>query len=289
MPNVHAEIEYLQDLDLYKTEKPYWCLLPPHEGFDPDKQRVDNLEFEPHSNILITDIRPFHENVTLEEYGFQVLPHSSNYPDFTEAASVNAYMKETEALLRDTFEASYVKTYDCVLRKNIIFERTEFDLADLLHTEGPARGAHNDITHNSGPEVIQRYMDRESISRFLKPGYRCRIINTWRSLLPVAEDRPLALCNSRSVNPSDLVESDRVIPNKSGEVYYLKYNPQHEWYWLSEQSPSEPFVFVMYDTKDGEHSRFCPHVSFNNPVAPIDAPPRRSVETRSIVITRDSA
>lgn len=31
----------------------------------------------------------------------------------------------------------------------------------------------------------------------------------------------------------------------------------------------------------------CPHVSFQNPSAPEDAPPRQSVETRSIVITKE--
>ena len=31
----------------------------------------------------------------------------------------------------------------------------------------------------------------------------------------------------------------------------------------------------------------CPHVSFVNPRSPKDAPPRESIETRSIVITRE--
>jgi hypothetical protein len=68
------------------------------------------------------------------------------------------------------------------------------DLADPLHTEGPARGVHNgtsssfqrscnyllkqgpDITYDSGPEVINRYLTDEERSLFLKPGYRFRII-----------------------------------------------------------------------------------------------------------------
>ena len=69
------------------------------------------------------------------------------------------------------------------------------------------------------------------------------------------EDRPLALCDSRSVDPDDLVPADRIIPDRVGEVYYLTYNSNHKWFWLEEQTPSEPYVFVMYDTKDGCHSR----------------------------------
>jgi hypothetical protein len=108
----------------------------------------------------------------------------------------------------------------------------------------------------------------------MKPGYRVRIINTWRSLLPVLEDRPLALCDSRSVVPEDLIAADRIVPDRVGEVYYLTYNPSHKWYstmvtwvsmmeakehfhryWLENQTSSEPFAFVMYDTKAGPHAR----------------------------------
>jgi hypothetical protein len=79
--------------------------------------------------------------------------------------------------------------------------------------------------------------------------------STWRTLNPMLEDRPLALCDSRSVEPDDLVAADRIIPDRVGEVYYLTYNPNHRWYWLEKQTPLEPFVFVMYDTKAGSHAR----------------------------------
>ena len=68
--------------------------------------------------------------------------------------------------------------------------------------------------------------------------------------------------------------TDRLVPDRVGEVYYLKYNPQHQWfvspaplntlellililrrYWLSTQKSSEPYAFVMYDTKAGTHAR----------------------------------
>jgi hypothetical protein len=76
------------------------------------------------------------------------------------------------------------------------------------------------------------------------------------------EDRPLALCDSRSVAPGDLMAADRIIPNAVGEVYYLTHNPKHRWYWLEKQTPSEPFAFVMYDTKAGSHAR-CKFDYFN--------------------------
>jgi hypothetical protein len=138
-----------------------------------------------------------------------------------------------------------------------------------------------DITYNSGPVVINRYLPEDIQKKFLKPGYRVRIVksvkralsetrlssdgdSTWRTLNPVLEDRPLALCDSRSVDPDDLVAADRIIPAYVGEVYYLTYNPKHRWFWLDKQTPTEPFAFVMYDTKAGAHARCKLNYSFSH-------------------------
>jgi hypothetical protein len=82
-------------------------------------------------------------DVSLETYGFQVLSHNTEVSNFTSADAVEAYKRETERLLAEALGATHVKCYDLRLRKNIIFQRTEFDLNNPLHTEGPARGAHN--------------------------------------------------------------------------------------------------------------------------------------------------
>ncbi|KAL5323981.1 hypothetical protein ACEPPN_008524 [Leptodophora sp. 'Broadleaf-Isolate-01'] len=289
MPPVRASLEYLQKLPLYEYEKPYWCFLPPKEGYDPDHQRVDNLEFENHSDIIIQDIRDRKTKARIGECGFEVFDHKSKFSAFPTAEDVIQYREETEMLLKEKLGAEFVQCYDSRLRENVLFQRRQLDLNDLTLTEGPARGVHNDITYVSGPTVINRYLSDETKSKYLRPGYRFRIVNasTWRTLIPQLEDRPLALCDSRSVNPEDLVAADRIIPDRVGEVYYLTYNPNHQWFWLEKQTPSEPYAFVMYDTKGGDHARFCPHVSFVNPNAPKDAAPRQSIETRSIVITKD--
>ncbi|RDW56346.1 hypothetical protein BP5796_13251 [Coleophoma crateriformis] len=262
MPTLTSSIEYLQGLPLYDVEKPYWCMLTPREGFDPDKQRLDNLEFETRHGITITDIREADEKPTL------------------------AYKTETEEMLRSSMGASFVRTYEFRARKNIPISRPKMNIADPLLYEGPARGAHNDVTFDSGPVIINRYLSAEEKAMYLRPGFRFQIINTWRSLVEELEDRPLALCDSRTIEANDLIAADRIIPDRVGEVYYLKYNKNHKWYWLSKQNPDELFVFVMYDTVSGDNARFCPHVSISNTLAPANAPYRQSVETRSIVVRK---
>lgn len=143
MPSVQASIEYLQKLSLYDEEKPYWCFLPPSEDFDPDEQRVDNLEFEDYPDIQIQDIRDFDKAPKIDDSGFEVLNHQSKFSKFDRADDVFQYVSETEELLRERMDAVYVKCYDSRLRKNVMFQRTQLDLNDPLLTEGPARGAHN--------------------------------------------------------------------------------------------------------------------------------------------------
>ncbi|KAH9205980.1 hypothetical protein DL95DRAFT_489082 [Leptodontidium sp. 2 PMI_412] len=283
MPQVNATLEYLQNLPLYGEEKPYWCFFAPREGLNLNVQRLDNLEFEARENIPINDLRHTSKKADINEYGFQVVSHLSKFSSFDSSEKIKGHRVETEQLLKNTLGSLYVKCYDLVLRKNVVCKRDTIDLGDTLHIEGPARGVHN-ITYVSGPTIINRYMSEEAKEEFLKPGYRARIINTWRTLVPVLEDRPLALCDSRSVDPEDLFEADRVIPGLVGEVYYLTYNAKHKWFWLEKQTPAEPFIFMILVNM---LHKVCPHVSFINPNALDRAAPRESIETRSIVITKE--
>lgn len=143
MPAVFAALEYLQKLDLYNHEKPYWLYVTPRQELELNTQLVNNLEFETWEGILIQDIRQMHTKADINECGFQVIPHESTVRDFSCKADIQAYKDETEWLLQKTFAAVHVKCYDTVLRKNVTFDREQIDLADPLRIEGPAMGVHN--------------------------------------------------------------------------------------------------------------------------------------------------
>jgi hypothetical protein len=142
MPANVAEIEFLADLPIYHTEKPYLCLLSPDQKIDPDQVRLDNLEFENHSNIHVEDIRE-HPELRMEDCGFEYVRHKSAISEFASPSDVDAYKRETEGLLRDRFAAVKVLTYELRLRKNQEFRRKQFDVNEKLLLEGPAKGAHN--------------------------------------------------------------------------------------------------------------------------------------------------
>src|ERR1700690_2042808 len=105
MPANLAEVEFLADLPVYQTEKPYLCLLSPDQNIDPDQVRLDNLEFEKHSNIHVEDMRE-HPELDIDECGFEYTQHQSPISNFTDPADVDAYKRETEGLLKDRFGAA---------------------------------------------------------------------------------------------------------------------------------------------------------------------------------------
>lgn len=73
-------------------------------------------------------------------------------------------------------------------------------------------------------------------------------LSVWRPLHGPILDSPLGLCDYRSVTSADRLAADHVSALSSVEVFQLKYNPQHRWYYLSNQMPDEICLFVAFDS-----------------------------------------
>lgn len=63
------------------------------------------------------------------------------------------------------------------------------------------------------------------------------------------DDRPLAVCDYRTLMLDDLIAADRIYVSLRTQLYYLKFNPNQRWYWYSHQTPKETLMMLMYDTK----------------------------------------
>ncbi len=75
--------------------------------------------------------------------------------------------------------------------------------------------------------------------------------STWRPLIPVLENNPLAFCDSRTIDPEDLITADRILPSQSWSLYFLKHNPNQKWHWISKQTPDELTLLMTFDSKPG--------------------------------------
>ncbi|KAF2469964.1 uncharacterized protein BDR25DRAFT_35816 [Lindgomyces ingoldianus] len=282
MGSIATTLEFLLDLPLYKTEAPYQVIpSPDYPNINP--AHLSNIKL--HSrDVLIRDLREEGENFSLDVAGFEILHDEPKNLTFDKLPSLEAYGKETEALLSKHFGAVYVKCWNQTLRRSGGYDSKTVDINDPMLVQTLPRGVH-DSTFESSPPVIESYLSEDDKSRYLKPGYRIRIVNTWRPLNDKVEDRPLAMCDYRSVNGNALVATDRIFPHQRQQNYLVQHNKEQRFYYLSNQTPSELTLMVMFDTQANGNARYCPHASFHNPLAPQTAARRRSIETRSTVIT----
>ena len=266
LPVVEAELTYLTPM----VERPRNYTFDPPPGLP-----RSNSTPEPHQ-VRIHDLRPVAENATLDEQGFAVLRHHSAVRDFQSEDEIRGvYYPETEALIKHATGASRVFIFDHTVRRHIPGTQD--------YREGvrqPARRVHVDHTVRSGPQRV-RDLIPEDAEELLKG--RVQIINLWRPIRGPVLDAPLALADASSVTPSDLVPADLVYRNRVGETYAVTYNPRHRWFYLSRMQPSEAFLIKCYDSKTDGRARFAPHTAFTDPSAPANAPPRESIEIRTLV------
>ncbi|KAK0654912.1 hypothetical protein B0T16DRAFT_395852 [Cercophora newfieldiana] len=280
--DVLGNIGFMARSPLYETEKPHVFIPAPGSGTLP----VGNVELE-HKDVLIHDVRKF--NARLSVNGFQVAKHESKHLGLKTESDAALYKGETEKFLQSIFpDADRIVTWDLRRRKNIDRSAVVASANGEVQIDAPAQAAHVDTSFNHGAQLLERYLPPELQAEYLKPGsgYRFQVINTWRTLNPVLEDCPLALCDFASMETGDIQETTLTYPDKKGEIYHVYHNPNQRWYWYPMQTPSDLFVFLNYDSESGSDAKYCAHTSFRNPLAGPDTQLRESVETRSIVITR---
>ncbi|KAK1832512.1 hypothetical protein QBC39DRAFT_390506 [Podospora conica] len=254
-----AEVSFLEKSPRYETEKPYLVLLPEGAAVDPSIP-LHNLKFE-EKEVSVLDIRDCQNAYHLEECGFEYLAHATAVTailgDEPTIDDVTAYKAETEAVLCERFGAVKVVCYELRLRERKDFVRDAFDINDPLLVEGPALGAHTDVTARSGPEMIQNRLAKDLFDQYRTPEYQFCIVNTWRSRNDICQDNPLAVCDYRTVNAeTDLIACDRVIPERAGEVYYIHQNDNHQWCFLKNQTKDELLLMLMYDEDAGERAKY---------------------------------
>jgi hypothetical protein len=193
--------------------------------------------------------------------------------DFFDAGQLTAiYYPEVEQLIKDASGASRVVIFDHTLRSGDENER------EVKLIREPVLSAHNDYTEWSGPQRVRDILPDEAQDLLSR---RFAIIQVWRAINQPIERNPLALADARSVAAEDFLLSERRYPDRVGQTYRLKHNPNHRWIYFPEMRRHEALVFKVYDSERDGRARFTPHTSFDDPNAPLNAPPRQSIEVRA--------
>src|SRR6266478_654274 len=241
----------------------------------PAGEPKSNIVPEPHG-LPIHDIRPIGEIVSLDREGFALVRHKSTVNDFYSEDEVkNVYYPEAERLIKAATGADRVFVFDHTVRKRV---QGTADRDGGLRQ--PVARVHVDHTEKSGPQRVRDLIPDEA-EELLKG--RVQIINLWRPIRGPLLDSPLAVCDARTVKPNELVAADLVYPNRVGETYSVKYNPDHQWFYVSRMAADEILLLKCFDSKTDGRARFAPHTAFADPTTPANAPPRESIELRTLV------
>jgi hypothetical protein len=265
---VEAELNYLAPI----AERPRYYAYEPQ----PSEPR-SNLEPDVHQ-MRIHDLRPIAGELDLDTQGFALLEQRSAVRDFWDDDEVRrVYYPEAERFLKDVTGASRIFIFDHLQRRRV---PGQVDRARGGPRQ-PATRVHVDHTDRSGPQRVRDLMGEEA-DELLRG--RVQVINLWRPILgEPLRDAPLAVCDSRTVAPDDLIPSDLVYRDRVGETYSVRYNPAHRWFYVPEMRRDEALLLKIADTRTDISARFMPHTAFTDPTTPPDAFPRESIELRSLV------
>jgi hypothetical protein len=211
---------------------------------------------------------------SLEVNGFEFVRHETRMRDFFDAEELErVYYPEVEALIRKVSGASRVVVFDHTLRSGDEAERE----AKLVRE--PVLNVHNDYTEWSGPQRVRELLPDEAGELLRR---RFAIVQVWRAIDRPIEANPLAIADARSLAPRDLIACERRYPHRVGETYRIRHNPDHRWFYFPEMRRDEALVFKVFDSAKDGRARFTAHSSFDDPRTRADAPPRQSIEARTL-------
>ncbi len=263
--SIEAELLYMKPM----AEKPYTLAYPPVEGEPPSSAVYEARR------MRIIDGRPLAGELSLDREGVAFVRSRSAVSDFYDEHQLDTVCHdEAAALVAAQTGAARVKVFDHTLRVR------RFDVPD--RTPGtlrqPVTRVHNDYTETSGPQRVRDLMGDAAEALLEK---RFAFINVWRPIKAPVIDTPLAVCDAASVAPDDFVAMDLVYQDRTGEIFTVTHSPSHRWLYFPRMQLDEAILIKCYDSRR-DVARFVPHVAFDDPTTPPDAPPRESIEIRTV-------
>jgi hypothetical protein len=266
---VSATLEYLQSA----LHKPVTYMLAPPGGHAWETGQYAAMP------VTIRDGRGRVDAPALGREGFQLCSAPSAMRAFGEREAIQRdYYPEMEELARAVSGASLAIVFDHLVRRRAPGTLSPFGARDGQRPSAATR-VHCDFT----PASAQRRLALEMEARGIEQASRFAILNLWRTTrLPVL-DAPLAVCDTRTVKPADLVAADIVYPDRTGEIFEVLYNPAHAWSYFHGMQFDEVLAFMQYDSAKGMPC-YTPHAAFAHPATPSGTPPRESIEIRCLLI-----
>jgi len=270
--SVHAALSFLHQA----SELPYNYAYAPPNGTPWENYEAVQQE------ISISDARYQSHAPSIDIEGYVLKDAPTSIRDFSNHDAIVArYYAEAAELACAATGATQAYVFDHLVRKRDASRELDFGRT----TKGAAVSAngrvHNDYTEQSGRKRLSLVFERLGQT---PPHARYAIVNIWRSIKAPVLDTPLAVCDARSVNSTDLITAEVRYPQRTGEIYLVRHSSNQRWAYFSTMDRHEALIFKQYDSQMHGVARFTPHAAFIHPHAPADAIPRESIEARCLVV-----
>ena len=234
----------------------------------------------------------------MDKLGLALAHCESSCENFYDAAEVErVFYPEIEKLLL----AFFPDATDALVFNHDVFDQDYAgDRTEDQDNKNPGVNAnyanivHNDLNDNSGRvrcrELLTknlrnfgREQDYTEAQADAKMSRRFVSINLAKPMETVRQN-PFVLCAWPSFADQPYITNYRVYDDRVGETTRFTYRPDHEWYWIPGQTPTEVSMLKCYDSvTDGSVSRWSFHSACIDPTAPDDAPCRKNVVVRAYV------
>ena len=246
----------------------------------------DLVDIHVPTKVVLADARCRLLPPRLDKEGFELRRAPTACTNFKDQAACAAFYEEVRESVLKLTGASRVHVFDHTLRVS--------GNTNLNSLDGAAAGAvmrvHGDYTARSGPIRLQRLVADRVVSATDAAPRRFAFVNCWRNIdrtSPVLAD-PLCCCTWRSVRlREDAWPYLMMYPDRVGQNLALCNDgaAQHAWHYYPHMTCDEALFFKVYDSSDAPGvPRFVFHSAFKDPRTPCDAPPRQSIEVRTIAI-----
>ncbi|KAF2035220.1 hypothetical protein EK21DRAFT_84841 [Setomelanomma holmii] len=278
------------------------------------EKRRKHVPFE----VNISDLRSKKDEFNVDNAGFQLVEFKSKVKDFGNEDEIKqVWYDEVKNKIKEVTGASYVHIVSHMCRRNT-FADAQDDAKVKKDTEfvtknNPARFVHVDQSYRGSEQIMFLNLPEEEAEKRMKK--RWAIMNIWAPIEKPVKKDPLAFCDFRTVDENDFRtvvanlpppgagEYGNVSKNMSHkpraeyssngetaaryEVTNMAHNPNQRWYYASDMTPEEAWVFKIFDSKKDGRAKCAVHSSFPLKGQSDVGDPRTSIEIRAFVFWDD--
>lgn len=247
-------------------------ITPDYYFYDPPAGTVKHPPGDDPREVQIHDGWSRAADFDLDREGFALRECPIPFDRFSDDAAVRSeFFEHVAAFVRAQVGARRVHVFDYNIRSKTIQTLT-------TSAANPVRLVHSDYTVKSGPQRVRDVLPGEAETLLGRP---YAFFNVWKPLKRV-EELPLAMCDVGSAAPGDMIRMELKYPDRTGEIYTMRYSPDHRWYYFPYMEANQALLLKCYDSVEDGRARFMAHSAFEDPTSAPDATPRESIEVRTI-------